>query len=162
MQQHELTARRDVRSSIGLVSDMYIFWAVLIIAFLISALYLTLYLAALFIKQTEQGVVLALADGTCKTKDLRLNYKVGEVVNYCLVVYSHYTSPKPFAATVKLNNTLLYTFNITADPYTLTTTKFTIKFNKTGIYVLQVKLFEVKEAKLVDTGRTVELNIHVG
>ncbi|MFZ8839564.1 MAG: hypothetical protein ACO2PM_11795 [Pyrobaculum sp.] len=151
-----------MRSSIGLVSDMYIFWAVLIIAFLISALYLTSYLAALFIKQTEQGVVLALADGTCKTKDLRLNYKVGEMVNYCLVVYSHYTSPKPFAATVKLNNTLLYTFNITADPYILTTTKFTVKFNKTGIYELQVKLFEVKETKLVDTGRTVELNIHVG
>jgi len=162
MQRHELTARRDVRSSIGLVSDMYIFWAVLIIAFLISALYLTSYLAALFIKQTEQGVVLALADGTCKTKDLRLDYKVGEIVNYCLVVYSHYTSPKPFAATVKLNNTLLYTFNITADPYTLTTTKFRVKFNKTGIYELQVKLFEVKETKLVDTGRTVELNIHVG
>jgi predicted membrane protein len=151
-----------VRSSVGLVSDMYIFWAVLIIAFLISALYLTSYLAALFIKQTEQGVVLALADGTCKTKDLRLDYKVGEIVNYCLVVYSHYTSPKPFAATVKLNNTLLYTFNITADPYTLTTTKFRVKFNKTGIYELQVKLFEVKETKLVDTGRTVELNIHVG
>lgn len=151
-----------MRSSVGLVSDMYIFWAVLIIAFLISALYLTSYLAALFIKQTEQGVVLALADGTCKTKDLRLNYKVGEMVNYCLVVYSHYTSPKPFAATVKLNNTLLYTFNITADPYILTTTKFTVKFNKTGIYELQVKLFEVKETKLVDTGRTVELNIHVG
>jgi predicted membrane protein len=87
---------------------------------------------------------------------------VGEVYSYCLAVYSYYTSPKPFAATVKLNNTLLYTFNITADPYTLTTTKFTIKFNKTGIYVLQVKLFEVKEAKLVDTGRAVELNIHVG
>ncbi|MFZ8810386.1 MAG: hypothetical protein ACO2PN_20055 [Pyrobaculum sp.] len=151
-----------MRSSVRLVSDRYIFWAVLTIAFLISALYLTLYLAAQFIKQTEQGVVLALADGTCKTENLRLSYKVGEVGNYCLVVYSHYTSPKPFAATVIFNNTLLYIFNLTADPYTLTTTKFTIKFNKTGIYILQVKLFEVKEAKLVDTGRTVELNIHVG
>jgi hypothetical protein len=78
------------------------------------------------------------------------------------VVYSHYTSPKPFAATVILNNTLLYIFNLTADPYTLTTTRFTIKFNKTGTYVLQVKLFEVREAKLADTGRAVELNIHVG
>jgi len=151
-----------VRSSVSLVSHRGVLWAALTIAFLISALYLTLYLAALFIKQTEQGVVLALADGTCKTENLRLSYKVGEVSNYCLVVYSHYTSPKPFAAIVKLNNTLLYTFNITADPYTLTTTSFTIKFNKTGIYVLRVKLFEVKEAKLVDTGRTVELNIHVG
>jgi len=151
-----------VRSTVSLISHGGVLWAVLTIAFLISALYLTLYLAALFIKQTEQGVVLALADGTCKTENLRLSYKVGEVVNYCLVVYSYYTSPKPFAATVKLNNALLYTFNITADPYTLTTTKFTIKFNKTGIYALQVKLFEVKEAKLVDTGRAVELNIHVG
>ena len=151
-----------MRSTVSLISHRGVLWAVLTIAFLISALYLTLYLAALFIKQTEQGVVLALTDGTCKTENLRLNYKVGEVGNYCLVVYSHYTSPKPFAATVKFNNTLLYTFNITADPYTLTTTKLTIKFNKTGIYVLQVKLFEVKEAKLVDTGRTVELNIHVG
>jgi len=151
-----------VRSSVGLVSDMHVFWAVLTIAFLISALYLTSYLAALFIKQAEQGVILALADGTCKTKDLRLNYEVEEVVSYCLVVYSHYVSPKPFAATVKLNDTHLYTFNIRVDPYTLATTKFTIKFNKTGIYVLQVKLFEVKDEKLVDTGRVVELSIHVG
>jgi hypothetical protein len=44
----------------------------------------------------------------------------------------------------------------------LTTTRFTIKFNKTGKYILQVKLFEVTGAKLVDTGRAVELNIHVG
>jgi hypothetical protein len=151
-----------MRSTVSLISHGGVLCAVLTIAFLISALYLTLYLAALFIKQTEQGVVLALADGTCKTENLRLSYKVGEVVNYCLVVYSHYTSPKPFAATVIFNNTQLYIFNITADPYTLTTTKFTVEFNKTGIYVLQVKLFEVKEAKLVDTGRAVELNIHVG
>jgi hypothetical protein len=151
-----------VRSSVSLVSHRCDLWAVLTIALLILALYLTLYLAALFIKQAEQGVVLALTDGTCKTENLRLSYKVGEVGNYCLVVYNHYTSPKPFAATVKFNNTLLYTFNLTADPYTLTTTRFTIKFNKTGTYVLQVKLFEVREAKLVDTGRAVELNIHVG
>lgn len=58
----------------------------LTMAFLISALYLTLYLAALFIKQTEQGAVLALTDGTCKAENLRLSYKVGEVDNYCLVV----------------------------------------------------------------------------
>ncbi len=151
-----------MRSPVSLVSHRGVMRAVLMIAFLISALYLTLYLAALFIKHAEQGVVLALTDGTCKTENLRLSYKVGEVVNYCLVVYSHYTSPKPFAATVIFNNTLLYIFNLTADPYTLTTTIFTIKFNKTGTYVLQVKLFEVREAKLVDTGRAVELNIHVG
>jgi len=63
---------------------------------------------------------------------------------------------------VIFNNTLLYIFNLTADPYMLTTTRFTIKFNKTGIYVLQVKLFEVRGAELLDTGRAVELNIHVG
>jgi hypothetical protein len=150
-----------MRSSVSLVSHRGVLWAVLMIAFLISALYLTLYLAALFIKQAEQGVVLALTDGTCKTENLRLSYKVGEVGNYCLVVYSHYTSPKPFAATVIFNNTQLYIFNLTADPYTLTTNRFTIKFNKTGTYLLQVKLFEVREAKLADTGRAVELNIHV-
>lgn len=151
-----------MRSSVSLVSHRVVLWAVLTMAFLISALYLTLYLAALFIKQTEQGVVLALTDGTCKTENLRLSYKVGEADNYCIVVYSHYTSPKPFAAVVIFNNTVLYIFNLTADPYTLTTTRFTIKFNKTGTYVLQVKLFEVRGTELVDTGRAVELNIHVG
>jgi len=151
-----------VRRFIGVVSHGGVLWVVLTIAFLISALYLTLYLAALFIKQTEQGVVLALTDETCKTENLRLNYKVGEAGNYCIVVYSYYTSPKPFAAVVLLNNTQLHTFNLTTDPYTLTTARFTIKFNKTGTYVLQLKLFEVREAKLVDTGRAVELNIHVG
>jgi len=151
-----------VRSSVNLVSRRSVLWAVLTIAFLISALYLTLYLAALFIKQTEQGVVLALTDGTCKMENLRLSYKVGEAGNYCIVVYSYYTSPKPFAAAVILNNTQLHIFNLTTDPYMLTTTRFTIKFNKTGKYILQVKLFEVTGAKLVDTGRAVELNIHVG
>ena len=151
-----------MRRFIGVVSHGGVLWVVLTIAFLISALYLTLYLAALFIKQTEQGVVLALTDETCKTENLRLNYKVGEAGNYCIVVYSYYTSPKPFAAVVLLNNTQLHTFNLTTDPYTLTTARFTIKFNKTGTYVLQLKLFEVREAKLVDTGRAVELNIHVG
>ena len=151
-----------MRSSVSLVSRRGVLWAVLTIAFLISALYLTLYLAALFIRQTEQGVVLALTDGTCKMEDLRLSYKVGEAGNYCIVVYSHYTSPKPFAAAVILNNTQLHIFNLTADPYMLTTTRFTIKFNKTGKYILQVKLFEIRERELVDTGRAVELNIHVG
>jgi hypothetical protein len=49
--------------------------------------YLTLYLAALFIKQIEQGVVSALTDGTCKTENLRLSYKGREVGIHCLVVY---------------------------------------------------------------------------
>jgi hypothetical protein len=87
LQQYGLLARRDVRSSVSLVSHRCVLWAVLTIAFQISALYLTLYLAALFIKQIEQGVVLALTDGTCKTENLRLSYKGREVGDHCLVVY---------------------------------------------------------------------------
>lgn len=75
-----------VRRSIGLLSHGGVLWVMLTMAFLISALYLTLYLAAVFIKQTEQLVVLALTDGICKKENLRLNYKVREVGNYCLVV----------------------------------------------------------------------------
>ncbi|MFZ8839595.1 MAG: hypothetical protein ACO2PM_11955 [Pyrobaculum sp.] len=69
-----------MRSSVSLVSHRCVLWAVLTIAFLISALYLTLYLAALFIKQIEQGVVLALTDGTCKIDALRSDGRAADVL----------------------------------------------------------------------------------
>jgi|GEM_PF-7119002 len=127
----------------------------------VLGVYFVMYIAASLLGVIEQGAVLSLADSSCQLGNLKLEYTRGESIEYCILVYSYYTSPEHFRLHISVNNTPAYTFQLLVEPYTFGKIKFRVLYDKTGIYVLEAKLYRVINGEEIDTGREVRLYVRV-